>query len=103
MSTTVYTRLVSSPLRGIDQGGGKAYQVTNVVRHLKLTIGASTLGMDNTFRDSLPVKVCQQIDQVKVLEQKRTILAHPLRGLWVHHRTAIGGRVDRSLIITVGT
>lgn len=78
-------------------------QITDVIRHLKLTIGASTLGMDNPFRDSLPVKVCQQVNQVKVLQQKRTILAHPLRGLWVHYRTAIGGGVDRSLIITVST
>ena len=90
--------------KGIASGRRmNAYQITDVVRHLKFTIGASTLGMDNTFRDPLPVKVCQQINQVEVLEQKRTILAHPLRGLRVHYRTPIGSGIDRSLIITIGT
>lgn len=58
--------------------------------------------MDDTFGDSLAVKVCQQVDQVEVLEQERTILTNALGGLGVHDRAAVGGGVDRGFIVAVG-
>lgn len=82
---------------------GRPYEIANVVRNLEFTVGTSTLGVDDTFWDPLAVKVCQQIDQVEVLKEERSILANSLGVLRVHDRTAIGGGVDGGLIVAVGS
>ena len=77
-------------------------KITDVICDLEFTIGASTLGMHNTFGDPLAVEMRQQIDQVEVLEQERTVTTDPLGRLGVHDRTAIGGGVCRGFIVAVG-
>lgn len=47
----------------------ETYDIADVVCNLKLAIGASTFGVDHSFRDPLSVKVSEQVDQVEVLEQ----------------------------------
>ena len=94
---------VESTYRGGIFWKGRSYEIANVVRHLEFTISTSTLGVDDTFWDPLAVKVCQQIDQMEVLKEKRSIWANPLGGLRVHDRTAIGGGVDGGLIVAVGS
>jgi hypothetical protein len=47
--------------------------------------------------------VCQQINQVEILEEKRSVAANALRGLRVEHRATIGGGVDRLLVVAVGS
>ena len=103
MSTTVYPTNVSVAYREDISWPGRSYEIANVVRNLEFTIGTSTLGVDDTFRDPLAVKVCQQIDQVEVLKEERSIGANPLGGLRIHNRTAIGGGVDGSFIVAVGS
>lgn len=97
--------------------------IADVVSNLKLAIGPSTLGMNHPLRDALAVKVRQQIDQVEILQEKRAVRANTLGGLGVHdlyddvfgldrgigkqgsnelYRAAIGGRVDRSLVVAIG-
>ena len=36
------------------------------------------LGVHDTFRNALAVEVREEINEVEVLEQERSILAHPL-------------------------
>jgi hypothetical protein len=60
------------------------YDIANVVGDLKLTVGASTLGMDYALRNALAVKVRQQVNQMEVLEQERAIRTNALGGLGVH-------------------
>jgi hypothetical protein len=45
-----------------------AYDIANVVGNLEFTIGASTLSMHDTLRDTFSVKVGEEVDQVKVLQ-----------------------------------
>lgn len=89
--------LLADALEHVDDG-----DVANVIGDLELAVGARTLGVDHTLGDSLAVKVGQQVDQVEVLQQERTITANALGSLGVHDRTAIGRGVDRSLIVAVG-
>lgn len=97
--------------------------IADVVGNLKLTVGASALGMNHSLWDALAVKVRQQVDQMEVLQQQRAVGAHSLGGLGVHdlndevfaldsgigkvegeeqYRAAIRGRVDWSLVIAIG-
>jgi len=50
--------------------------------------------MDDTLGDPLTVEVRDEIDQVEVLEEKRTVLAHALDLVRVGHGNAIAGGVD---------
>lgn len=77
--------------------------IANVIRHLKLSKGASTLGMDDTLGDTLAVKVGEQVDQVKVLQQKRTGRSNTLPFRRVIYWATIGGCVDGLLVIPVGS
>lgn len=47
--------------------------------------------MNNTFWDPLSIEVRDEINQMEILEQKRTILTDPLGLVWVWHRNAIAG------------
>lgn len=69
---------------------------------LKLAISTSSLGMDHTLWDALTVEVSQEVDEVKVLKQQRAWLrAKALPRGRVLDRTAIGGGVDRLLVVAV--
>lgn len=81
----------------------RTYQVADIVRHLEFTVGSGTLGVDNTLGDPLAVEMSQKINQMKVLQKERAILADPLRGFGVHDRTAIGGCVYWPFFISEGT
>ena len=108
--------LLANALEHVDDG-----DVADVIGDLELTKGASTLGVDNTLRDSLSVEVCEEVDQVEVLKQKGPVAANALSSLRVHNLrcvsllavtrpydvgvaywTAIGGGVDGLLIVAVG-
>ena len=60
------------------------YQVGDIVSDLELSIGTSTLGMYNSFRDTLTVEMGKEVNQMEVLQQERSVLANSLRGLRVH-------------------
>lgn len=64
--------------------GFRSYNVTDIIQHLEFSVCTSTLGVDDTLRDSLTIEMCEEIDQVEVLEKERTIGANPLGGLRVH-------------------
>jgi hypothetical protein len=60
------------------------HNIADIVGNLELAVGASTLGMNYPLRNALSVKVCQQIDQVKVLQQQWAVRANALGSLGVH-------------------
>src|SRR5258708_6562072 len=84
------------------QHSKNTYNVADIVGHLKLAVGTRTLGVDHALGDALAVEVCQQDNEVKVLQQQRAVGAHALRGLGVHDRATIGSGIDRSLVVAVG-
>jgi hypothetical protein len=62
--------------------------------HHKLSIGTCAFCVDNTFRNTLAVEVGKEIDKMKVLEQKGSILSNPIRCLGVGNRTTVRSSVD---------
>jgi hypothetical protein len=58
--------------------------------------------MNNTLGDTLTIEMCQQINQVKVLEEKRAIGADSLESLGILNRAAIGRSIDWLLRILKG-
>lgn len=71
-----------------DVGDG---EIVKRICALKETVGAATLGVNDALWDTLAVKMRQEIDQVEVLEQERTILADSLCFVWVSCGNAIAG------------
>lgn len=59
--------------------------------------------MHNTFGDPLTVKMREQVDQVEVLKEERSVTANALSSLGVHDRTAGGRGVYGSFIVAVGS
>lgn len=53
------------------------------------TVCSTTLGVDDTLWDTLAVEVREQVDQVVVLEEERTVLADTLGLVRVRHGNAI--------------
>lgn len=51
----------------------------------KFAIGAGTLGMHYTLRNSLTIKVSKQVNQVEILKQERAILANSLGALGIRY------------------
>jgi hypothetical protein len=47
----------------------QAYNVRDVVSHLKFSIGSGALGMDDSLRNTLTVEMSEEINQMKVLKQ----------------------------------
>lgn len=84
------------------QNSQNTYNIADIVSHLELAVGTGTLGVDHALGDALAVEVCQQVNEVKVLQQQRAVGAHALGGLGVHDRAAIGSSIDRSLVVAVG-
>lgn len=54
---------------------------------------ATALCVDYALRNALAVEVGEQVDQVEVLEEQRTVLADSLRLVGVRHGNAICGCV----------
>jgi hypothetical protein len=50
---------------------------------------ATTLGVDNTLRNTLTVEVREQVDQVVILKKKRAVLADTLGLIGVRHGNAV--------------
>jgi len=72
----------------------------NVVKRLcalEDAVCSTTLGMDNSFWNPLTVEVRNQIDEVKVLEEKRAVGTGTLGLVGVRDRGAIAVRVDSLL------
>jgi len=53
--------------------------------------------MYDTLRNTLSVEMCQQIDQMEILKQERSIVSNSLVLLWVLNWTSIGSRIERLL------
>jgi hypothetical protein len=53
--------------------------VGDVIGHLKVAMGSSSVGMDDSLGDSLSVEMGQSVNQIGVLEQQRAGRAGPLR------------------------
>ena len=66
-----------------------------------LSISSSSLGMDDTLGDALAVKVGEQVDEVEVLEEQRTIGANALPGIGIADWCAVGRCVDGLLAVAV--
>jgi hypothetical protein len=58
--------------------------------------------VDDTLGDPLAIEVGEKVDQVKVLEEERAILAHALKLLGVWYGSSIGRGVDRLLRVLEG-
>jgi len=48
------------------------------MRDLEKSMSPSSFGVHNTLRDTLSIKVCEEIDVVEVLEEKWTVKTKPL-------------------------
>jgi hypothetical protein len=70
--------------------------------NLKLSISSGTLGVDDSLWNSLMIKVCEEVNQMEILEKKRTIGANSLVGLWVLDWSSTGSGVDGLLVVTEG-
>lgn len=71
-----------------------AGQVGDIVSDLEDTVSTGTLGVDNTLGNSLTVEVSKDVNEVEVLEQKRTMLANALGSTGVGD----GGTVRSSVL-----
>jgi hypothetical protein len=58
------------------------------------TVSTTTLRVDNTLGNTLSVEVRDEINQVEVLEEKRTVLSDTLDLVRVRHGNTIAGCVD---------
>ena len=58
-------------------------ELGDVVGHFEITMSTSTLGVDDSLRDSFTVEVGQLVDKVEVLEKDRAVFASEERILVV--------------------
>lgn len=61
------------------------------------TVGTTALSVNDTLGNALAVEVREQINQVEILKEQGTVLAHTLGLVWVRHGNAIAGGVQRVL------
>lgn len=80
-----------------------SHQITDIMCHLKLSIRSGPFGVHHPLRDSFTIKMGEEIDQMKVLQQQRPVLAQALSGFWIHDGTAIGGRIHGSFLVSKST
>ena len=62
--------------------------------HVKDPMCSSTFCMNNTLWDTLTVEVGEEVDQVEVLEEERTVWTSSLGLVWMRHRDAIAGGIE---------
>lgn len=72
-------------------------EVVKRVGSLVVTVGTTTLGVNDTLGDTLTVEVGKKVYQVEVLKEKGTILADTLNLVRVRHRDTIAGGVQSVL------
>jgi len=65
------------------------------------TVSTTTLGVDDTFGNTLSVEVREEIYQVEVLEEERAVLANTLDLVGVRHGNTIAGCVESVLTLGV--
>ena len=65
------------------------------------TVGTTTLGVDDTLGNTLSVEVREEIYQMEVLEEKRTVLANTLNLVRVRHGNTIAGCVESVLALGI--
>ena len=63
------------PLRREDIGEA---EVVERISRTVITMSSATFRMDDTFWDAFPIKVGQEVYQMKILEKKRAILPSTL-------------------------
>lgn len=68
----------------------------------KLSVSTSTLCMNNTLGYALTIEMSEEIDQVKVLEEERTILPNSLVFLCTANGASVGCRVNGLLGVLEG-
>lgn len=71
-----------------------AVEVGDIVSDLELSVSTGSLSVDNSLGDSLSVEVGEQVDQGKVLEQERSVLADSLGGEGVLDGVTVSGGVS---------
>lgn len=76
--------------------GGET-EVFESVCTLPDTMSTSSLGVNDSLRNSLSVEMGEKVDQVEILEQKRSIDTDSLGLVRMRHGDAIGGGVDAVL------
>jgi len=59
------------------------------VRNDKFTIGSGSLSVYHPFWNPFSVEVREEIDEVKVLQEKGPIIAYSLARLWVPYRGTV--------------
>jgi len=74
-------------LAGLENVGKT--KVLEGVGSLVVSVGTTSLGVYNTLGDALTIKVREQIDQVEVLEEERTVLTNALHFVRVRLGSAI--------------
>ena len=80
-------------LAGLANEVGKA----DIVQRLcagEDSVGSGTFGMYDTLRDTFTVEMGEEVDQVEVLEEERTICPGPLCLVWMWHRHTIAGGIE---------
>lgn len=70
--------------------------VGDVIGHLKGTVGTRTLGVDNSLRNSLSVKVSKGVNKVEVLQEQGAVLADSLSSKGLRDWAAVGVGESRS-------
>ncbi|KAH0357207.1 CAT1 catalase, partial [Aureobasidium melanogenum] len=79
-------------LAGLENVGHT--QVVKRVGGLVVTVGTTTLGVNDTLGNTLAVEVRKKVYQVEVLEEKRTVLSDTLNLVGVRHGDTIAGSVQ---------
>lgn len=69
-------------------------QVLESLGRLVYTVSSRTLSVNDTLWDTLAVEMGEEIDEVEVLEEKRTTLSDSLGLVWVWHWDTIAGSID---------
>jgi hypothetical protein len=86
-------------LAGLEDVGHA--EVIERVGGLVESMGTTTLCVNDTLRDTLTIKVRDEVNQVVVLQEKRTVLSNTLDLVGVGHRRAIARRVESVLGLCV--
>jgi len=90
-----------------------------IICRLVISVGTGALGVDDTLGNALTIEVGEEVDKMKILEEKRSVLTYTLyfvlsmcismssvlkiacfghRAYWVRHWDAVGGGVKAVLV-----
>lgn len=65
----------------------------------KFAVSPGAFGVYDPFGDAFTIKVCEEVDEMEVLQEKGPIGANPLRSFGIEDWAAIGSGVDGSVLI----